>query len=233
MIYSFDAEIAAKYGIDEAIMIHNLQFWILKNRANGKHFYDGRTWTYNSVKAFAELFPFWKQGKVRQILDSLRDKGVIVTGNYNKSTYDRTMWYAFKNESEWLNTFAEMSKWICQNEQMDLQDSSNGFAEMSEPIPDSKPDKKPDSKGRRVNKFTPPLPPEVQAYLDERKVTKFTAQKFIDYYAARGWMIGKNKMKDWKAAVRTWEGNDFDNKTGPPGPQPSRYKELTTGDYEQ
>ena len=92
-----------------------------------------------------------------------------------------------------------------------------------------------DEKGEKpkANKFTPPLPPEVQAYLDERKVTKFTAQKFIDHYAARGWMIGKNKMKDWKAAVRTWEQNDFNNATGPPGPQPSRYKEFTTGDYEQ
>ena len=53
------------------------------------------------------------------------------------------------------------------------------------------------------------IPPEfedVKAYCDERK-NGIDAQRFIDYYEARGWMIGKNKMKDWKAAVRTWEKN--------------------------
>lgn len=90
-----------------------------------------------------------------------------------------------------------------------------------------------DEKGEKpkVNKFTPPDQQAVNQYLLERGITKFTAQKFIDHYAARGWMIGKNKMKDWKAAVRTWEGNDFGNKTGPPGPQP-QYKKFTEEDYQ-
>jgi hypothetical protein len=95
MTYQFDAEIAAKYGVDEAIMIFNLSYWIRKNEANGKHYHDGRFWTYNSIDAFTKLFPFWSARQIRRILKSLEDSGIIVTGNYNTSTYDRTTWYAF------------------------------------------------------------------------------------------------------------------------------------------
>ena len=93
--YYFDADIAKAYGVPEAIMIQNLAFWIKKNEANGRHFHEGRYWTYNSREAFAKIFPFWTTRQIGRILDSLREKGVIVTGNYNTSAYDRTMWYAF------------------------------------------------------------------------------------------------------------------------------------------
>ena len=56
------------------------------------------------------------------------------------------------------------------------------------------------------NRFIPPTLQEVQAYCQERG-NKVDAEQFIDFYAAKGWMVGKNKMKDWKACVRTWERN--------------------------
>lgn len=58
------------------------------------------------------------------------------------------------------------------------------------------------------NRFVPPTLTEVQSYCSERK-NSVDAQRFIDYYIANGWKVGKNKMKDWKAAVRTWERNGF------------------------
>lgn len=63
-------------------------------------------------------------------------------------------------------------------------------------------------------KFVKPTVEEVSSYCLERK-NKIDAQRFVDYYEAKGWMIGKNSMKDWKAAIRTWEKNDgsFSNKT--------------------
>lgn len=54
-------------------------------------------------------------------------------------------------------------------------------------------------------RFRIPTESEVQSYLATRSITYFTASQFIDFYTSRGWLIGKNKMKDWKAAVRTWE----------------------------
>jgi len=55
--------------------------------------------------------------------------------------------------------------------------------------------------------FIPPTAEEIKAYCTERK-NRVDAERFYDFYTAKGWVIGKNKMKDWKAAVRTWERND-------------------------
>lgn len=55
--------------------------------------------------------------------------------------------------------------------------------------------------------FKPPTLEEVQQYCIERN-NNVDANRFIDFYSSKGWMIGKNKMKDWKAGVRTWERND-------------------------
>ena len=58
-------------------------------------------------------------------------------------------------------------------------------------------------------RFTPPTVEEVEAYVNE-KGYRVNAQRFVDYYASKGWTIGRNSpMKDWKAAVRTWASNDF------------------------
>ena len=58
-------------------------------------------------------------------------------------------------------------------------------------------------------RFTPPTLSEVTAYCRERQ-NAVDPQRFIDYYTANGWEVGKNSMKDWKAAVRTWEGKQRD-----------------------
>ena len=65
-----------------------------------------------------------------------------------------------------------------------------------------------DSKKRK--RFIPPTLEEVKSYCSERK-NNVDADKFIDYYESNGWMVGRNKMKDWKAAVRSWERNNYGN----------------------
>lgn len=72
-------------------------------------------------------------------------------------------------------------------------------------------------------KIIPPSLEQVQEYCAERK-NGIDAQRFIDFYSAKGWMIGKNKMKDWKAAVRTWERGD----RASPGTEPR----LVEGGFE-
>lgn len=64
-----------------------------------------------------------------------------------------------------------------------------------------------ESKTKR-KRFTPPTLEEVQAYCIERN-NNVDPQRFIDYYTSNGWQVGKNKMKDWRAAVRTWERNGY------------------------
>ena len=60
--------------------------------------------------------------------------------------------------------------------------------------------------GEPQHTFKPPMIDEVTAYCKERK-NDVNAQKFIDFYQSKGWLVGKAKMKDWKAAVRNWERN--------------------------
>ena len=55
--------------------------------------------------------------------------------------------------------------------------------------------------------FAPPTVDEVRAYCQERG-NNIDPQRFVDFYESKGWFVGKNKMKDWKAAVRNWEGRD-------------------------
>ena len=62
------------------------------------------------------------------------------------------------------------------------------------------------SRGKR---FSPPTLEEVRQYCLERK-NNVDAEKFVNFYSSKGWMVGKNRMKDWKAAVRTWERNNQD-----------------------
>lgn len=61
-----------------------------------------------------------------------------------------------------------------------------------------------------TKKFKKPTLDEVRAYCQSRQ-NNIDPERFIDYYTAKGWKIGKQPMKDWKAAVRTWEKNKFDS----------------------
>lgn len=61
-----------------------------------------------------------------------------------------------------------------------------------------------------AHKFAPPTLEEVEAYCKERN-NGISADTFINFYESKGWMVGKNKMKDWKACVRTWEAKQSGN----------------------
>ena len=66
-----------------------------------------------------------------------------------------------------------------------------------------------------TKRFNPPSLEEVQAYCKERN-NNVDAERFLNHYTSNGWMVGRNKMKDWKAAVRTWERSSFDKKEEEP-----------------
>lgn len=77
-------------------------------------------------------------------------------------------------------------------------------SEINTPLPNGNKGSKAATPPTRETRFSPPSLDEVQAYIAERG-SAVDAQQFIDFYACKGWMVGKNRMKDWKAAVRTWE----------------------------
>ena len=63
-------------------------------------------------------------------------------------------------------------------------------------------------KGKKEScRFLPPTVDDVKAYCQERNST-VDAERFVDFYSSKGWKVGSQPMKDWKAAVRTWEKRD-------------------------
>lgn len=96
--HTFNVKVAQEHGIVAAILYRNFQFWIAKNKADGRHFYDGRTWTYNTRKGLCDLFSYLGEGQIRGAIRKLIEAGILVKGNYNKAGFDRTLWYAFQDE---------------------------------------------------------------------------------------------------------------------------------------
>jgi len=143
MEHHFDVEIATTYGMLEAVILNNLWFWIKHNEANDKNYHDGYYWTFNSVKAFKELFPYASDKKIRNALKHLEDENIIITGNYNTSAYDRTTWYAI----------TEKGKCILLKGQMEVAKKENGSSEKGEPIPYNKPNNKIDSKHKEKSQL--------------------------------------------------------------------------------
>ena len=94
MNFHFDGAVAEMYGVDGAVFISRLQFWIEKNAANDRHYHEGRYWTYNSLRAMEKLFPFWSRRQIERIVKNLKEKGVLLTANYARDSYDRTLFYA-------------------------------------------------------------------------------------------------------------------------------------------
>lgn len=79
-----------------------------------------------------------------------------------------------------------------------------------------------------AKRFSPPTIEEVEAYCRERQ-NGIDARRFVDYYTANGWKVGKNAMKDWKAAVRMWERNQTQG--GRQAAQESGAKSFETDEF--
>ena len=131
MIYHFDGDVAEKYGTDCAVFIAHMQYWIAKNAANERHFYEGRYWTYNSLSALERLFPFWSRRQIERIIRDLKKAGVLLVGHYSKNAYDRTTFYAI---DESRLPIRQTVKSISPNGEMDLPDNGNDISPNGEII---------------------------------------------------------------------------------------------------
>ena len=189
MKYMFDIEIAKLYGLNEAIFIQNLYWWLQKNKIDNRNFHtaevinsNGDTiqfsgyWTYNSMRSFVDVFPFWTQRQIRTVVKSCRDKNIIYVARFNREKYDKTLWYTLaQNIVEILNT--ETNK-------------SNPSDKNVQPIPDSKPDNR-----EYINKFIYSL---VEDSENKEKSKKKIFESNSDAYALARYLekcIAENEPK--------------------------------------
>lgn len=198
--YQFDIEEAKQLGVDGAIIVQNLRFWILKNQANGKHFHENRTWTYNSLEAFCTLFPFWSKRQIERILKKLVEQGIVLKSNFNQVKYDRTSWYAFEDEERFLKPAKNPTKADSTKRGNGTHDSGASKhasrdidpAQTGTPIPDENPDQKTDGSD---------APPIREAYFvdlcqRERKGDVLDSDEKACIEAYRDWQKAQLKRPD-------------------------------------
>lgn len=114
-------DIAETYGLDAAVFLHNIVYWTLKNKAEDKHFHEGRFWTYATRKGLAKMYPLWSESQIRRLTDKLRDQGALLVGDFNEDRMQRTIWYAPSDEI--LSLYSDQGS--VQSRQMHLPISSN------------------------------------------------------------------------------------------------------------
>ena len=124
-MHFFNVEIAKIVGIIPAILFQHIQYWIAKNIADRENYRDGVYWTYTSRKSLCAYFPYLTERQIEYATKKLLDEGLIISGNYNKVAYDRTLWYSITPKGNAIS----------QNCEMEITNLKNGNNENVEPIP--------------------------------------------------------------------------------------------------
>lgn len=94
-----NSELAVAIGLNEAIVLRQVYYWLEINEKIGRNFHDGKYWTYNTLENWQkENFPWWSTKTVERAFKGLINSGIIITGNYNRDSRDRTKWYSIDED---------------------------------------------------------------------------------------------------------------------------------------
>ena len=162
--HSVDVELAKKVGFDEANVLGFVAYWVRNNRDNGKNFYDGKYWTYNSAEALTNQFPYWTRRQISGIIEKLEKIGAIIKGNYNKNKFDRTSWYTLTDDFMYLIA-SENEK---TNKEMD-ETNTEIYKDKFKPIPKTN--------SNAVNSTPLPPKPSLPDFLDPNLWEQYLAYK--------------------------------------------------------
>ena len=138
----------------------------------------------------------------------LFDSGIIVIKHWKMHNYiqaDRYRPTDYVEEKSMLGIKSNKA-YTLDVSKMDTECIQNGYIGKDSigKVSKDKDSKEESASEEKSKRFYPPTIDEVKQYCEERK-NNIDPMAFIDFYSSKGWMIGKNRMKDWKAAVRTWE----------------------------
>ena len=119
-----DRELATVIGLNEAIILQQMQYWIKKS----EHSYDNKTWIYNSVSQWKKQFPFFSESTIGRTIKSLEEKDFLFIGNFNKDKRDRTRWYSIN----YKKLYEVMKNAISQNDECNKSKCSNAISQNDE-----------------------------------------------------------------------------------------------------
>lgn len=91
--------LAATIGLNEAIVLQQVHYWLQVKKSAGKDYIDGHYWVYNSYPQWNEQFPFWHKDTVKRTFQHLEDNGLLISGNFNTKKFDRTKWYTINYDA--------------------------------------------------------------------------------------------------------------------------------------
>lgn len=120
MYHSFDVDIAADYGIPEAIFLCNIYFWVKQNTLNKHNYFEGRYWTYNSLSAYTGLFPYMSKSTIQRAIKHLKDEGLILAANFNNDRFNHTNYYTLTEKG--LSVVSNPIHRCSQNDHIDSAD---------------------------------------------------------------------------------------------------------------
>ena len=130
---SFSIDAAKVHGVEGAVLLSHIVYWVYRNQLNKQNEIDGYNWTYNTAASFAKLFPFWKPQKIRRLLNKLEEENAVISGCYNKARYDRTKWYAITKQTQslYVTHYSELNNAISKNEQSIIQNETLHCSEVN------------------------------------------------------------------------------------------------------
>ncbi len=147
-----------------------------------------------------------------------------LTGEVTCKTYPKYTVFTVKNYCEYQSSDIQNDSQTTGN-----RHSNDILTTTIEEKKEGKNNKKEDTNVSK-KKFEPPTVDDVRAYCQERN-NSVDPQTFVDFYSSKGWMVGKNHMKDWKAAVRTWEKSSRQSREAPAQKKYDANKGMMTSNY--
>ena len=206
----FNVSLATQIGLIESIILQHFFFMYSANKEKDSMIKEGRVWFFRSVKSMNETYPYISTDKIRRAIENLVSVGLVYKGDYSTDKFKRSTWYSlsdlsisiftgknantiWENPKRFGKTTNDLVKSQQDNNIIDNNIIDNNIIDNIYIVPTTK-----------KERFVKPTLEEVEAYIAEKGYC-VNAQQFIDYYTSNGWKVGRNPMKDWKAAVRTWE----------------------------
>lgn len=165
-----------------------------KFMSNGELYTAKRGEVRRSVKWLADRW-HWSQGKVRRFLINLeRDKMITMDAKRRSRRTTITVENYTKYQDAWRTDGEETEK----RRRSDGEETAIYKECLNNSVNNEK-----EGRGVKRPRFSPPSVEEVRAYCEEHDYA-VDPERFVDFYQSKGWLVGKSKMKDWKAAVRSW-----------------------------
>lgn len=203
-------------------MAENGNNWIKLNRSITDHWLWTSGETFSRGQAFIDLLlmaayadhPVMSQGRMIDLKRGSMVTSIRYLADRWRWSKDKTMHFlndletdgTIKKESDTKRTVLTIVNYEKYQGLVTSDKTQNGRETDANRTQNGQTKERKEGKRNISNIFVPPSVDEVKAYCEEKGYS-VDPDQFVDFYESKGWMVGKSKMKDWKASVRTWQRN--------------------------